>query len=173
MTHLSKKLPYEASKIAPEMTKAEIDGMLHEFVILDEHGKRVCEVTGIRWTELPPELPMLEFQVSYIDSGVKKLVAIRIRPPMIMTRKRKTGYGMVNTPAPSQSMRLLYWYLKSKLEAILFGLKDVTDEFLDSVLVSLPSGKTETVGDLIIEQIKESRIPMLGQKSEGKIIEVE
>lgn len=51
MTHLSKKLPYEGTKIAPEMTKAEIDAMLHEFVILDEKGQRTCEVTGIRWPE--------------------------------------------------------------------------------------------------------------------------
>ena len=51
MPHLAKKLPYENTTIAPEMTKAEIDAMLHEFVILDEKGQRTCEVTGIRWPE--------------------------------------------------------------------------------------------------------------------------
>ena len=175
MPHLAKKLPYETTTIAPEMTKAEIDAMLHEFVILDNSGKRVCEVKAIRWTDLPPSLPMLEFMVQYIHEGVQRTTSVRIQPPLLMKRVRRQGYGMVNAPAPSQSMRMFYWYLKSKLEAILFGLNDVTKEFLDSVLVSLPGGRVETVSDIIIEQIKRSEIPALlppQEKKQSNVIEM-
>lgn len=180
MGHLSKTLPYETTKIAPESTKAEIDGMLHEFVILDDKGRRTCEVTGIRWTELPPNLPLLEFMVKFEGTAssqdltpVKKEISVRIQPNLLIKRARKRNYGMVNTPAPAQSMRLFYWYLKSKLEAILFGLNDITSEFLNAVLVPLPGGRQETIGKIIIEQIKGSRIPALpGVKDEERIIEV-
>lgn len=161
MAHLARTTPYESTKIAPETTKAEIDSMLHEFIILDDEKKRVCEVKGIRWTELPPSLPMLEFMVEYVYEGVRKQSAIRIKPPLLARKVRKPGYGQVIMPQPAQSMRLLYWYLKTKLESVLFGLTDVTQEFLSEVLVSLPDGSFKTVGETIMPQIKESKIPML------------
>jgi len=158
--HLAKKLPYEGTEIPPERTKADIDSILHEFVILDDHGNRTCHITAIRWTDIPPSLPILEFMVEYIHEGVKKGSSIRIKPPLLIRRKRQRG-GHVNTEAPAQSMRLFYWYLKSKLEAILFGLNDLTSEFLNEVIISLPSGKDATVGEIIVKQIQDSKIPAL------------
>ena len=167
MPHLARHLPYEGTKVPALQTKADIDAMLHEFRILDKDKKKViAEVKGIRWTDIPPLLPTLEFLVTYetVD-GIRKTVGIRIQPPMTAKKIRKRGtYIIMNQP--DQSMRIMYWYLKSKLESILYGLKDFSQEFLSDILVSLPNGNVETVGDIIIPQIKESKIPMLTVREE-------
>ena len=46
-------------------------------------------------------------------------------------------------------MRLMYHYLKGKLEAVAWGLKDVEEEFLNDVLVHDQQGREATVGELI------------------------
>ena len=166
--HLASKLPYENTMIAPEQTKAEIDAMLHEFIIIDPNTKRkTAFISGIRWTELIGDMPMLEFMVEYDDpSGIHKGLAIRVKPPLLQVKKgRKYGYRWEN--APAQSMRLLYWWLKSRLEAILFGLRDFTQEFLSDVIMKLPNGRDATVGEIIAPQIKESKIPYLPKKIEA------
>ena len=94
-THLAGKLPYEETNIPPEITKAHIDAMLHEFIMLDPETKeRKAWVAGTRWTEIPPQLPLLEFMVDYEREGVRKKAAIRIQAPMLYRKvKRNTRYG--------------------------------------------------------------------------------
>jgi hypothetical protein len=162
--HLASHLPYENTSIDPLTTRAEIDAMLHEFIIIDQDtGQKSTWISAIRWTDLPPQMPTLEFMVDYVMEGIKKRVAIRLQPPLLYRRVRRRQ-GTLNEPQPSQSMRLLYWYVKSKLEAVMFGLTDASHEFLSHVLVSLPGGRMETVGSIIIDQIKESKIPALPSK---------
>ena len=162
MGHLARHLPYDGTSIEAYRTKAEIDCMLHEFRMVDnETNMETAKITAIRWTDVPPDMPMLEFMLQYVSpEGVKKGVAIRLQPPLFYKRVRRGGQ-IINEPQPNQSMRILYWYLKSKLEAILYGMNDATKEFLSEVLLSLPDGQQRTVGDQIIDQIRESKIPSL------------
>lgn len=162
MGHLARNLPYDGTSIEAYRTKAEIDGMLHEFRMVDrDTGQEMAKITAIRWTDVPPDMPMLEFMLQYVSpEGVKKGVAVRLQPPLFYKRVRRGGQ-IVNEPQPNQSMRILYWYLKSKLEAVLFGLNDATKEFLSEVLISLPGGQQTTVGEHIIDQVKDSKIPSL------------
>jgi hypothetical protein len=176
MKHLASRLPYESTDIEPEYTKADIDAMLHEFIVLDERKQRSTEVTGIRWTDLPPSLPLLEFMVRYVDpQGVKHEQAFRLQPPSLMKKVRKTDsfghYVHVNEPAKAQSMRLLYWYLKSKLEAVLFGLTDISHEFLSEALFRLPNGQATTVGDYIVPKLSDNKIPSLPESVDIKTME--
>lgn len=162
MGHLANKLPYEGTTIDAYRTKAEIDGMLHEFRMVDrDTNTEMAKITAVRWTDVPPNMPMLEFMMEYVSpEGVKKGVAIKLQPPLFY-RRVKRGGQVVNEPQPNQSMRILYWYLKSKLEAILYGMNDATKEFLSEVLISLPNGKQTTVGEHIIDQVRDSKIPAL------------
>jgi len=53
MHHLANKLPYNGTTIDPLTTKAEIDGMLHEFRMFDTETKtELARVTGVRWTDI-------------------------------------------------------------------------------------------------------------------------
>lgn len=80
------------------------------------------------------------------EEGKKRWMAFRVRPPMML----KTD----GTEHPAATMRLLYWWLKSKLEAVKYGLTDMVEEFLPNVVAQLPEGESITVGDLFIPQIK-------------------
>lgn len=53
----------------------------------------------------------------------------------------------------AQMLRVLYWYLKSKIEAIEAGLVDMEEEFMPHML--MPSGQTvyEAVQDAGFEQL--------------------
>jgi hypothetical protein len=175
LKHLATKLPYADTVIPPERTKADIDTMLHEFKI---EGENAAEVTGIRWTDLPPNLPVLEFMVRYIDAkSVKHEQAFRLAPPLLTkqaTQKDRYGYReKINVRADAQSMRLLYWYLKSKLEAVLFGLTDISHEFLSEALFRLPNGQSATVGDYIVPKLSDNKIPALPEKPEIKEVNSE
>ena len=73
-----------------------------------------------------------------------------IKPPSLPDRKKING-KIVNTLNKNASMRLTYWYLKSKLESIRFGLEDIFDAFLLRIVHSLPDGREVTVGEAIHE----------------------
>ena len=62
-------------------------------------------------------------------------------------------YERVYSPNWAQSFRLLYWWLKAKLEAVAYGLTSVEQEFLSQVMVKLPSGEMTTMGAALTEPI--------------------
>ena len=47
------------------------------------------------------------------------------------------------------SMRLLFWYVKSKVEAIEYGLEDVVEAFLPRIMLRLTDGTPSTMGDIL------------------------
>ena len=55
-------------------------------------------------------------------------------------------------------MRLLYYWIKAKLEAVSFGLNSVEKEFLSDIVTTAPDGTRVTVWDLISEQIENSHL---------------
>ena len=80
---------------------------------------------------------------------------VRVEPPILATRKKEHGrYGSVVTmPDAGASMRLLMWWLKSKLEAIRYGLVTAQEEFLANVAGTLQDGREVTIGQLIIPRL--------------------
>jgi len=52
------------------------------------------------------------------------------------------------------NMRALYWFLKSQLEAIEFGIVKAADVFLPFIEITLPSGATGTIKDAIKPAMK-------------------
>lgn len=79
------------------------------------------------------------------EDGGKRLMMFRVRPTII---KRPNG-----EPHPEATMRIVYWWLKAKLEAVQYGLRSVVEEFLAEVVHQLPSGEEATVGQILIPHI--------------------
>ncbi len=149
MRFLSQSVPYSGTSISVEKTKMDIEMMLKEFGIL-----------AMRWTETPDsikgiELPLLEFIVETKINGVHKEIGFKIQPPLLTAKKRRNGrYGdYVTTSCPEQSMRLLFWYIKSRLEAVKFGLEEIENTLLSKVMMNLPDGSISTVGESIRNQL--------------------
>ena len=166
MPHLNTKLPYESTTIPPEQTQFHITAMLNEFYRIDpESKKKTAWVNGIRWTDLPDQMPTLEFMMEYdTPEGVHKSVGVRVQPPLLaIPKKQKRGCGsqVVWEPAKAQSMRLMYYWMKSKLEAVLWGMRDFTEEFMGDVLVRTPDQGLQRISQLIIPQLEQNKVPAL------------
>ncbi len=102
---------------------------------------------GMRWTEVPDEgLYEIEFLFpTPIEDGGKRMFKFRVRPTIL---KKRDG-----TPHPEATMRMVLWWLKSKLEAVTYGLRTFTEEFLAEAVHQLPSGEEVTVGEVLIPRI--------------------
>jgi hypothetical protein len=143
LKHLAKDIPYRNTSIAYGQTKSDIDEMLKE-----------AGAIALRWTETPDSmkgvaLPILEFIFTVRWEGIEKQIAIRIQTPLLSDKKRDRSRGIIETPNRNASIRLLYWYLKSRLEAIKFGLDDAFEAFMSRIINSLPDGQTVTLGETI------------------------
>jgi len=137
---LQRTPPYRDTKVSVERTKAQIMELLRSY-----------GVEGIQWTEYRGEED-LKFIVQAEVKGVRRQLMIQVKPPRMFTRRRVRGRGLVTTTNRKQAYRLLYYWLKSKLEAVVWGLSTVEQEFLSQVTVALPDGST-TVGDIMRDYI--------------------
>ncbi len=79
------------------------------------------------------------------EDDTKRLLMFRVRPTIL---KRPNG-----EPHPEATMRLVFWWLKTKLEAVTYGLRSVTEEFLAEIVHHLPSGEEATLGEILIPTI--------------------
>ena len=162
----AQKIPYSNTTIPPERTKADIEKMLQE------HG-----ITDIEWTTYQGKTD-LKFIWKVTVKGVQKEIMFRFSPPEIPATKRvwtgsRTERVHVNLLATSY--RLLWHYLKNKLEAVRWGLESMEKEFLSHAVQSLPDGTTTTVGERIDEVYAAVRSPSLVYKpqvDESKIVDV-
>lgn len=140
--HLATAAPYSDTKVSYGDTKNHIEEMLKE-----------AGAVALRWTEDEDSmkgvgLPTLEFIFKVELNGVEKQIGVRIKPPMTI-KTRGTKYNRVHTANRNGSMRLLWWYLKARLEAARFGLEDLSETFLSHTIMALPEGGTATMGEVI------------------------
>lgn len=159
------EIPYEHTTIAPERTKADITKLLEDYGIKDHGWMSYHGRTSLKfiWT--------LEVK------GVQKEIMFMFSPPEIPTHKRvwtgnRTERVSVNLTATAY--RLLWHYLKNKLEAVRWGLESMEKEFLSHAVVSLPDGSVTTVGEKIEDVYEAVRSPALEapRKQNDKILDV-
>ena len=136
-----RKAPYSGTEVPAEKTKFQIEKLLREF------GAQAAQWATV-W-----EQDKVQLKFAMPTEGGRSVV-IRIDPPLFMSERKnwnklKGKYDVTEEPNWAQSMRLLYHYLKGKLEAIAWGLKDVEEEFLNDIVVRGPKGEEATVGQLI------------------------
>ena len=145
---LSKKPPYAATEADPDKSRMQIDKLLRDY-----------GVSGVQWTtDYDHNRVGLAFMVEAEIKGVKKQIGIKIEPPIFVAQRRTWNprlgrYERVYAPNWAQSFRLLYWWLKAKLEAVAYGLTSVEQEFLSQVMVKLPSGEMTTMGASLTDPI--------------------
>jgi len=162
---ISKKPPYSSTKADPEKTQMDITRLLREY-----------GCSGVQWTTVYDRNEVkLAFTVEVEVRGVKKQLLVQVEPPIFAAKRRtwnpKAGrYDIVMAPNWAQSFRMLFWWLKAKLEAVAYGLTSFEKEFLSGVVTSLPDGRKITVGDAILNQVYEGRLA-LEEKAEPRTVE--
>ncbi len=139
--------PYVSTSVDFKKTQLQITRLL------EKYG---CE--AVQWTTIfkTPQIE-LRFVLETEIEGARKKLSIEIKPPIFAKRDRSGKY-VANL---NQSLRLLFWYLKTKLEAISFGLVTIENEFLYNIVFQLPDGTRGTVGNAIIGQLNTEKVPKL------------
>lgn len=113
----------------------------------------------------------MEFIAEAKVRGVVKAITVKVSPPHIPIKKNIRGKGLVNTEDPNQEYRLLFYWIKSKIEAVTWGLSTIEREFLSVITTALPDGRNVSVGDVVEGLIAENKLPslpFLGERTDNK-----
>lgn len=146
-----KSIPYANTKISPEDTKAAINKLLKA------HG-----IEGIQWTDYQGQT-VLKFIFKAEVKGVEKEIMYQFKPPNI-PRKRRYVHRTVAMDDWSSSYRLLFWFLKTMLEAVEFGLDSVEHVFMSHIVVALPNGQVSTLGEKLEDVAEMVGLPIFGER---------
>ena len=147
--------PYKDTGVSADKTQIDITNLLRKY-----------GVEQINWqVDYKLERVQLDFIIEYLkaDDQTVHRIAIRVKPPMFAAQRRiwdpNLGkYKKEDMANWAQSMRLLFHWIKAKLEAVSFGLNSVEKEFLSDIVTTAPDGTRVTVWDLISEQIENSHL---------------
>lgn len=137
-------LPYADTHVSIEKTKEEISHLLRKF------GCR-----GIQWTWLDNR-ETLRFIHEFEYKGVNKGIAFEINIPE-MGKQRGRGYDKKLIRNDYQAYRIVLHIIKAKLTAVESGVESFENEFLSKILYKLPDGKTQKIGDVIFDQLADSK----------------
>lgn len=121
MPLLKVKPPYGDTTSDPDKTISDINKLLRKYGI-----------NNYQWTTLW-EQGIVELKVMIESTGADgklRKIGIKVTPPIFKAKRRtwdtKKGRNVVQElPNYAQAMRLLYHWLKIKVEAVAFGLKEV------------------------------------------------
>jgi len=146
--------PYYDTEVTPEKSKLGIEQLLKTYGIKD-----------LQWTTYQGQTE-LKFIYKLQIRGMEKEIAFGFRPPVILIPRRtwnqkNSRYEKVNVPHEAMAMRLLWHYLKTKLEAVSWGLESMEKEFLSHAIVALPTGQETTVGEQIEAVLQAVQSPSL------------
>ena len=139
-----KKLPYKGTVVPRSRTYGEIIGLLEAHNITDY---QYLKVQGQE---------MFSFPITVKRHDVEQGFLIKMEVPKLyyeMTIGR--GYHAKKTMKylENESWRIFWWYLKSKLEAIEFGISDEFKEFLYNITYSLPDHQGQRRDILLGEEL--------------------
>lgn len=142
--------PYADTSVNADKTQQDITALLRKY-----------GVSQINWQiDYDMEQVQLDFVIDYQKPGDQQVhrIAVRVKPPMFAAARRtwdeRAGKHVKKELANwAQSMRLLYYWIKAKLEAVSFGLNSVEKEFLSDIVTTLPNGTQQTIWDMIEGQM--------------------
>ncbi len=138
MSHIA----YAETPVSVETSQAQIRKLLQKF-----------QVGAVRFTSFPSSA-LLEFVREEKGRSVPYRISIR---PKLKERSRTAGKELDR--AERQVWRVVYWWLKAKLEAIEFGLLEFEREMLPFMLISDSQGHTATVGDVLPKHLQGALAP--------------
>ncbi len=129
-------MPYESSPVSTDRSQAQIRKLL---------GAQGVVTT--RFTSFP-SYALLEF----VKESKGQITPFRITiKPKVDSRSRSPAKELDR--AERQVWRVCYWWLKSKLEAIEFGLVEFEQEFLPYMLIADSQGRDEVVAKVFFERL--------------------
>ena len=149
------KPPYGDTSVDADKTQFQITQLLRKY-----------GVSQINWqVNYDMEQVVLDFVIEYQKQGQPDMhrVLVRVQPPMFVDTRRtwdgKAGKHVKKDMANwAQSMRLLYYWIKAKIEAVSFGLNSVEKEFLSDILTKAPDGTPMTVWELIFGEVQKGSL---------------
>jgi len=139
--------PYSNTPVSASRSQEQIDHLLQRF-----------GATGTNWTKLFDKGRVeLTFGVRGKDGNN---ILVKVVAPILTNKHRnwdpETGKSeKVDAPNWAQSMRLLYYYVKAKLEAVKVGLREFEEEFMADTLVQDATGRTVRVAEIVLPAIAE------------------
>ena len=135
------RLPYKTTTITKGKTYGDVIGLL------ETHGIKDYQFTRFSDTD------QLAFPLTIQRKGIDQRFVVKLTVPRLMYlrsvgrgRKEKRLIYLENV-----SWRIFWWHLKSKLEAIEFGISDEVREFMYNIHYSLPDGTEKSLGETLLE----------------------
>lgn len=130
-------VPFKRTKIQPQNTKADIDGILARWGI-----------TKVAW-QFDPEhnLVKLHFELPYEKFGEADInPIIRLEPPRIWNKRNRKRAESINWQV---SMRILHWFIKETL-AMSYAMQS---QKAVAFLPYIETGEGQTVKDMILPRL--------------------
>ena len=149
------KPPYGDTTVDADKTQSQITQLLRKY-----------GVSQINWqVDYDMEQVVLDFVIEYQKLGQQEMhkVLVHVKPPMFVSSHRtwneKSGKHVKSDMANwAQSMRLLFHWIKAKLEAVSFGLNSVEKEFLSDILTKAPDGTPMTIWELRNGEVEREKL---------------
>lgn len=140
------KQPYKGTAMSVERSKGQITELLRSY-----------GAEGVAWMDnFQTGQVNLRFVVSRTDGRQTAYsitpAAFKEKHPTYNAVKGRTE--IVEAPNWPRAMRLLYAWLKTKLESIAFGLTEVEEEFLAQMVVRDAQGQEATAGELVLNALE-------------------
>lgn len=155
------RLPYKTTTITKGKTYGDVIGLL------ETHGIKDYQFTRFQGSD------QLAFPLTIQRKGIDQRFVVKLTVPRLMYL-RSVGRGRKEkrlTYLENVSWRIFWWHLKSKLEAIEFGISDEVKEFMYNIHYSLPDGSEKSLGETLLENAE--NLTMLHTLEDKREIEAE
>lgn len=156
------KLPYKTTKVSRAKTYGEIIGLLEEHGIKDYQWTRYQDTDQLAF---PLKIKRIDVEMGFLV----RLTVPRLMYPLRVGKGRSAPKRL--TYLESISWRVFWWHLKSKLEAIEYGISDEVKEFMYNIHYALPSGKEVGLGEIIMENVQQ--LDKLVALEDRRVVEAE
>jgi hypothetical protein len=158
------RLPYKSTTVTKGRTYGEVIGLLEDYGIED-----------YRWTKWKGT-DMLEFPLTVTRNDVEYPFMVKLTVPRLFYPKKAKGdrrrdAPKTNTYLEKTSWRIFHWYLKSRLEAISYGISDEITEFMYHVNYALPDGTELKLGEAILDNV--NNLSKLSQLEDRREVDAE
>jgi len=151
-------LPYKTTKLKALYTKSEIDGLFAKWGVKDVFWRWDLEHTDV----------FVLFKIVEEVESVPQQFSAKVEAPAIWDHKTRSKAETVNWDI---SMRVMYWFIKSHLEAAYLLQSSKTVAFLPYIA---SKDGTQTLKDWIIPRINEvQQLPVLPESDNRRVIDVE
>jgi hypothetical protein len=137
-------LPYKNTKLNKDDSFGDIVGLLRKHGIrkyfMDEDEEAFSFILTVKYRDMERQFP------------VKVTVPHLLYPKKVNSRSKNSPEKL--TYLENESWRVAWWYLKAKLDAIMYGISDDFREFMPNIYHVLPDKTEVNLSDIILNAKK-------------------